>query len=222
MKRLVYLILFAFVASLVFVACNDEEVPTYILTLAASPENSGLTTGSGEYEVGEIVTINATANENYTFYNWTIGDTELSKEASFNYTIIKENVAITANFKKQYTVKIGAQSNTTIGAFYSISTNKVYTQAQAFEIQNSIDFLCFYEPGKNELALSSPGARIKDIYTGENAPTEWTTQNFTKFQAPKSTITVAQFDQLNETDALIEESFDNTVSAGNKIARKSD
>lgn len=121
-------------------------------------------------------------------------------------------------------VKMGAQSNTTVGAFYSIGKDKVYTQAQAFEVQDTIDFLCFYEHDTindriNDMTLSSPGANITGIFTGETSPDTWTTKNLTKFQLPNPAMTVDQFDQLEETDAIIETSFDNTVLSGNKKAK---
>jgi len=62
---------------------------------------------------------------------------------------------------------IGAQSNTTTGGFYSVSKNKVYTQAEAFADQASVDILCFYEAeGGNNVALASPGSGITGIFTG--------------------------------------------------------
>lgn len=123
------------------------------------------------------------------------------------------------------TVKMGAQSNTTIGAFYSIGMNTVYTQAVAFTKQDTIDFLCFYEHDTvnnriNDITLASPGANITGIFTGETAPDFWTTKNLTKFQLPNPAITVAQFDALKETDVIIETSFDNTVTSGNKKAKE--
>ncbi|MGE0088349.1 MAG: hypothetical protein AB7S50_02610 [Bacteroidales bacterium] len=124
------------------------------------------------------------------------------------------------------TVKMGAQSNTTIGAFYSIEMNSVYNQAVAFTKQDTIDFLCFYEHDEindriNDMTLASPGANITDIFVDDitTSPDVWTTKNLTKFQEPNPAMTVAQFDLLKETDAIIETSFDNTVLSGNKKAK---
>lgn len=66
-------------------------------------------------------------------------------------------------------VTLGAQSNTSTGAFYSILEGKVYTQDEAFQSQESIDLLCFYEntdEHQNFTTLSSPGANIVGIFTG--------------------------------------------------------
>lgn len=101
---------------------------------------------------------------------------------------------------------IGAQANTTVGGFYSVSENKVYTMDAAAQNQSVIDLLCFYEEGSNNIAIASPGTGITGIFTGENAPENWTTKNTTYFT--KTSLTVAQFDAVEETDELIINSYD--------------
>jgi len=104
-------------------------------------------------------------------------------------------------------VKIGAQDNTVTGGFYSVSENKVYTMDAASANQAAIDILCFYEAeGGNNIAIASPGTNITGIFEGANAPENWTTANTTYFT--KTTLTVDQYDALEETDMLIETSFD--------------
>jgi hypothetical protein len=120
-------------------------------------------------------------------------------------------------------VKMGAQTNSTIGSFYSLTENKVYTQDLASANQSAIDFLCFYEhvePSRiNDITLASPGATITGIFTGTTEPNTWTTKNLTKFQTPVPAITVEQFDNLDNYDATIESYFDNSVASGNKKAK---
>ncbi|SDB92766.1 hypothetical protein [Williamwhitmania taraxaci] len=121
-------------------------------------------------------------------------------------------------------VTMGAQSNTTIGGFYSTGQNKVFTQEVAFANQDTIDFLCFYEHDVvnnriNDISLASPGSTITGIFTGTTSPESWTVKNLTKFQLPNPAITVAEFDQLDQNDAIIDSYFDNTVTSGNKKAK---
>lgn len=105
------------------------------------------------------------------------------------------------------TVRIGAQDNTSTGGFYSVSENKVYTQDAASQKQDVIDILCFYEAANgNNIAIASPGSNISGIFEGDSAPANWTTKNTTYFT--KTTLTVEQFDALEETDQLIETSYD--------------
>lgn len=116
-------------------------------------------------------------------------------------------------------VKLGAQSNTSIGAFYSVGEDKVYTQALAFNNQDTIDMLCFYEvtdARQNYTSISSPGGGISGIYTGETSTEVWTTKKLTKFTDPVTAITPAEFDQLENEDAVIASYFDNTVTSGFK------
>jgi hypothetical protein len=105
------------------------------------------------------------------------------------------------------TVKIGAQANAGTGGFYSVTENKVYMMDAAAQNQAMIDILCFYEEANsNNIAISSPGAGITGIFTGNSAPENWTTQNTTYYT--KTALTTAQFDALAETDQLIVTSFD--------------
>ncbi len=120
-------------------------------------------------------------------------------------------------------VKLGAQSNATIGAFYSVSEKKVYTQALAFENQAKIDLLCFYEvtdTQTNYTTLSSPGANITGIFTGETSVNNFTTKNLTKFTLPATAITVEQFDLIVDGDASIATYFNATITSGNKKAKQ--
>jgi len=106
------------------------------------------------------------------------------------------------------TVVLGAQENTTIDGFYSFNEEKTYTMDEAAANQATIDLLCFYEEGKNNISLSSPGANITDIFTGDNAPENWTVQDTTYFfQLEATTFTVAQFDALSANDVIIETLF---------------
>jgi len=129
------------------------------------------------------------------------------------------------NETKKLIVKLGAQSNTTVGAFYSFGENKVYMQDIAATKQDTIEFLCFYEHDEvnnriNDITLSSPGANITGIFGGTSTdPANWTTKNLTKFQAPNPAISVEEFDLLEQNDAVIESYFDNTVTSGNKKAK---
>ena len=79
--------------------------------------------------------------------------------------------------------------------------------ADAAQNQAAIDILCFYEAENgNNIAIASPGTGIDGIFTGENAPENWTTQNTTYYT--KTALTTDQFDALAETDQLIVTSFD--------------
>jgi len=136
MKKLIYLVLFAFIASSAFVACDDDET-------TPSP------------------------------------------------------------FKK---VKLGAQDNASIGGFYSLSKQKVYTLEQAFADQVSIDLICFYEVyNDNFTSIASPGANIRDVFTGDYDFAKWdTTKTTYLYQVENTALTVTQFAALTEDNNMIE------------------
>lgn len=116
--------------------------------------------------------------------------------------------------------KLGAQSNISFGGFLSVDEKKVYTQDLASQNQEMIDILCFYEEaGGNNIALAAPGTGISGIFTGETAPTNWTTKNQTYFTLPATELTVEQFDQLKDGDAVIEGYFNATITSGNRKAK---
>lgn len=115
--------------------------------------------------------------------------------------------------------KLGAQTNNTVGGFFSTETKMVYSQDLAFENQAKIDLLCFYEEGDNKITLAGPGSRITDIFTGETSPENWTTQNETHFTETTSEITVAQFDQIQDGNEIIRSYFNETQTSGYRKAK---
>ncbi len=107
------------------------------------------------------------------------------------------------------TVTLGAQLNTEIDGFYSMNEDKTYPLTDAAQNQSKIDLLCFYEEGKNDISLASPGANITDIFTGDNDPVDWAVKDTTWFhQVDENLMTVAAFDALSESDVIIETLFD--------------
>jgi hypothetical protein len=109
--------------------------------------------------------------------------------------------------KEDPSVTLGAQASTTLPGFYSVSLNKTYTMSQAADVSESIDIFCFYEAETgNNIALASPGSGITGIFTGDDMPDNWTTKNTTYFFL--TALTQAQFEVVQNGDALIETSFD--------------
>ena len=72
------------------------ELPTY--TVSVTAEN-GTVEGAGTYKQGATVTLEATANEGYEFVNWTEGETVVSTENPYTFTV-SADVALVANFQE--------------------------------------------------------------------------------------------------------------------------
>lgn len=109
--------------------------------------------------------------------------------------------------KEDSSVTLGAQANTTVPGFYSVSQDKRYTMAQAADNAAATDIFCFYEAETgNNIALASPGSGITDIFSGDDMPDNWTVKNTTFFFL--TSLTAEQFESVQNGDALIETSFD--------------
>jgi len=69
----------------------------YSVTATASPTVGGSVTGAGNYTNGSSCTLRATPATNYTFVNWTNGNTVVSTNATYTFSVTA-NSSFTANF----------------------------------------------------------------------------------------------------------------------------
>ena len=93
-------------ATYTFTVTNDcdllanfsQTLPTYYtITATANPTDGGTVTGADSYVEGSTATLTATANEGYTFTNWTKNNNVVSTNASYSFTVTEE-AAYVANF----------------------------------------------------------------------------------------------------------------------------
>ena len=68
------------------------------ITATANPIEGGTVTGMGIYNHEATATLTATANEGYTFINWTKNGEEVSTEAVYSFTVT-ESATYVANFR---------------------------------------------------------------------------------------------------------------------------
>lgn len=105
----------------VFTATGDETqgrftlmfTTTYAITATANPTDGGIVTGEGSYYYGSAATLTATANEGYTFVNWTKGSMVVSTEPTFSFTVTEMGDYV-ANFIRN-TYAITTVANPTEG-----------------------------------------------------------------------------------------------------------
>ena len=64
--------------------------PTYSINVSADPCSGGSVTGGGTYQQGASCTVTATANNGYTFVNWTENGNQVSTQASYTFTVNEE------------------------------------------------------------------------------------------------------------------------------------
>jgi uncharacterized repeat protein (TIGR02543 family) len=73
---------------------------TYNIRVSANPIMAGTVTGGGTYHQGENCTVTATANDGYTFINWTENGNVVSNNATYSFTVTGGRVLV-ANFQVQ-------------------------------------------------------------------------------------------------------------------------
>ena len=95
---------------------------SYEVTATANPAAGGTISGTGIYDHGTTASLTATANEGYTFTNWTKNGVSVSTNATYsftvtqatalvaNFTINSYDVTATANPTEGGTVTVGARN----------------------------------------------------------------------------------------------------------------
>ena len=77
----------------------------YTIGATASPQEAGTVNGAGQYYESTQCTLTATANNGYTFINWTKDNQEVSTNASFTFTVT-ENANYVANFRQNLSIPV--------------------------------------------------------------------------------------------------------------------
>lgn len=70
-----------------------------VINATANPAEGGTVTGAGTYANGSTVTLTATANEGYTFVNWTENGNVVSTNATYTF-VVNEGRTLVANFNQ--------------------------------------------------------------------------------------------------------------------------
>lgn len=91
---------------------NIQQVsimPTaFTITATADPTGAGNVTGGGSYNQGETCTLTATANNGYTFVNWTKDGAQVSTNPTYSFTVT-ESANYVAHFSaNSYTIDLTA------------------------------------------------------------------------------------------------------------------
>ena len=80
----------------------------YSVTVSANPVEGGTASGGGEgYHLGQLSTVEATANPGYCFYNWTLDGTVVSLENPYTFPVTGD-MELVANFGTPIVVNVTA------------------------------------------------------------------------------------------------------------------
>ncbi len=82
----------------------------YTVTTSPNPPAGGITNGDGTYNYGAQVTLNATANSNWTFLNWTENGSVVSTMPEYVF-IVNTNQSFVANFTQLPTYQVTTSSS---------------------------------------------------------------------------------------------------------------
>lgn len=77
----------------------DWQINSYSVNLSVSNSDAGKVSGAGTYEYSEMVTIAASVNDGYSFDGWYEGDTLISDDSTYTFSIPAKNVSYTAKFE---------------------------------------------------------------------------------------------------------------------------
>jgi len=126
---------------------------------------------------------------------------KVRKRDTISITIKKMNSPYSAisRIKSDF---IGAQNNLNKGNYFSFSDGKRYTQSQAFENQQLIDLINYYDSAGDENTIASPGANLSGITIGNDSPENWTIKRTTKYSREALIISDSEFNNANN-DSLI-------------------
>ena len=81
------------------ITANFAAVVNYNLSIQVAPENAGTASGAGTYPAGTMVVIEASANTDYAFVNWTDAAGNIVSDSPMHTVEMPENdLSLTANF----------------------------------------------------------------------------------------------------------------------------
>ena len=163
---------------------------------------------ANEYSWDIDITKGSEEKESWEF---TIGD-ETGNYSSIYLDVFKKDTVIDYGEIDEYlNVQLGAQNNSSVGGFFSLSTGNVYTLEEGYNNQELINLVYYYDNYTDKLEesiVASPGANIEDvIFTGEYALLDWQVRNSTRFSRSQPDISSVEFDNAQNDSILIANTF---------------
>lgn len=128
------------------VGIKNIEINEFKVRVTVEAGENGAVEGLGEYKVGEKVELKATANQDFKFEGWYIGDTKISEENPYQYEVKKE-ITITARFEfdgiliskitfKEENVKLGKDTTSGLQLEYTIEPENATNKNVLWEVDD--------------------------------------------------------------------------------------
>lgn len=123
------------------VSIQSAGVQVYAVSTSSNPIAGGTTTGGGNYNIGQTVTVNAIPNANWNFINWTENTSVVSTQASYTFPA-SANRGLVANFSLNQVTLSTSSSPAAGGSTTGAGTYTVNSQATVVATPNvGYDFI---------------------------------------------------------------------------------
>lgn len=209
---------------------NGQEVK---IKITANKGSSNITLLRQEIDKdGEIAYIDSGVNTDYLTFERIITK-GVSEIETWTFIVqdknqMKDEITITFSLEGEITYQdiqysgpiiLGAQNNTSEDGFYSFDDNLTYTLAEAFDIQEKIQLLYFFDDLTGEdNVITGPGANIDEsVYNQEIGVHNWTTRNTVRFIDKTDDITIEEFDACQNDSLILANTFE--FSTGKRKAK---
>lgn len=142
--------------------------------------------------------------------NWefVIRDME-GNSSSVCLTIFNDQEIVYGDIDEYPNVKLGAQNSTEYGSFFSTENGETYTLEGAYNHQEVIDILYYYDDFDKleENIITSPGANLIGVFSGTYDVTDWDFKNTTRFSRSELDVNIEEFNAAENDSILIANSF---------------
>ncbi len=169
-----------------FVAGGALAIKDVNVNATVNPTEGGSVSGTGDYYLGQSVTLTATPNTGYAFVGWYNGETEVSKDKDYTFTAT-ENCTLTAKFTAStFTVTVTPEGDGTVTGGGDVAEGASATVTATPNV--GYKFAGWYE---NDVLVSDAGATYTFTVTGNRTLTA-------KFEKVEYTVPVdAEGNPLN-------------------------
>ena len=86
------------------------QLNSYTISVSANPTAGGTVSGGGTYSHGQSCTVTASTNTGYTFNGWYEGNTQVSSNSSYTFTVSGERTLVAKYTQNTYTVRAAKET----------------------------------------------------------------------------------------------------------------
>jgi hypothetical protein len=190
-------------------ASSKSGAPITQLTVISSFDENTTSIDSGlyssEFQYNIEITKGLAETEHWRFY---VKDRDGNCSDTIGLKLFKDESSGFGPIQSFGNIVLGAQFNSDPGSFYSYETNRTYTISEAYDNQQIIDLLYYYDIVESDAhTIASPGANIDQaIYNSDLAPANWTTRTTLRFEYLPD-LTAEDFESCTNDSLILSNTF---------------